>query len=293
MYLDKHFRKHRVVYRCTECPEKFLSTIKLSQHLQNDHQVGFTDGRWDALFESCINNSLYLPEPDGSIDNLDEGLVEYVNAGAAAGEDEAEEPEEDEQTSEKNGAKDVDNLKKEQDKEVATGGSTEAATESKSQSDQSASNDPSSEDQQMLLMTTEQVDKVSEPNVSVNPESAQQTLLITVEQDDKVSDPNVSVTPGNTDDPSSVQAFSETDNSDAAANVEETAEAPPDSGDIYRRLEFKQMSLDVLQKLRTMFGSEECEYCGRLFYSKTDFEPHFRTHTGAYLICQVLEYVIS
>ena len=50
--------------------------------------------------------------------------------------------------------------------------------------------------------------------------------------------------------------------------------------DIYKRLNYAQMSMAVFQKFRMTFGNEECEFCGRLFYSKVDFTTHFRSHTG-------------
>ena len=38
--------------------------------------------------------------------------------------------------------------------------------------------------------------------------------------------------------------------------------------------------MEVFHKLRQTYGNEECEFCGRLFYSLVDYEPHIRTHTG-------------
>jgi len=49
---------------------------------------------------------------------------------------------------------------------------------------------------------------------------------------------------------------------------------------LIEKLGYKSMSLRIFQKMRDTFGSEECEYCGRLFFSRMDYEPHVRTHTG-------------
>ena len=38
--------------------------------------------------------------------------------------------------------------------------------------------------------------------------------------------------------------------------------------------------MDTFQNLRQIYGNEECEFCGRLFASRSDYEPHLRTHTG-------------
>ncbi|GFO20664.1 Zinc finger protein zfat [Plakobranchus ocellatus] len=66
VYLDKHYLKHRVIYCCCLCDDKFLSTVKLTKHLTEDHcdQADQSDpGRLDRLLSECINRSLYLPEP--------------------------------------------------------------------------------------------------------------------------------------------------------------------------------------------------------------------------------------
>lgn len=49
---------------------------------------------------------------------------------------------------------------------------------------------------------------------------------------------------------------------------------------LIEKLGYLPMSLQVFQKMRDTFGSEECEYCGRLFFSSMDYDPHVRTHTG-------------
>jgi len=49
---------------------------------------------------------------------------------------------------------------------------------------------------------------------------------------------------------------------------------------LVEKLGYRPMTLKILKKMRDTFGSEECEYCGRLFFSRMDYEPHVRTHTG-------------
>ena len=61
--------------------------------------------------------------------------------------------------------------------------------------------------------------------------------------------------------------------------VDANVESETDGG-VYEKLGYKQMDLEIFQKLQKTFGSEECEYCGRLFYSRSDHEAHLRTHTG-------------
>ena len=52
---------------------------------------------------------------------------------------------------------------------------------------------------------------------------------------------------------------------------------------LVERLGFQPMTVGIFQKMRDTFGNEECEFCGRLFFSKLDYEPHVRTHTGGYI----------
>lgn len=49
---------------------------------------------------------------------------------------------------------------------------------------------------------------------------------------------------------------------------------------LIKRLGYRHMTFDIFHKMRETFGTEECEYCGRLFYNKVDHENHVRTHTG-------------
>lgn len=69
--------------------------------------------------------------------------------------------------------------------------------------------------------------------------------------------------------------------------ADQESETALDKGDkkeskknIVEWLGFHKMNMQIFQKMRETFGSEECEYCGRLFYTKQDYEPHLRTHTG-------------
>ena len=50
--------------------------------------------------------------------------------------------------------------------------------------------------------------------------------------------------------------------------------------ELIQKLGYLPMTLQIFQKMRDTFGTEECEYCGRLFFSQVDYEPHVRTHTG-------------
>lgn len=57
---------------------------------------------------------------------------------------------------------------------------------------------------------------------------------------------------------------------------------------LIKRLGYRNMSMPIFNKMRETFGTEECEFCGRLFYSKVDYEPHIRTHTGKLVFLNIL-----
>lgn len=49
---------------------------------------------------------------------------------------------------------------------------------------------------------------------------------------------------------------------------------------LIERLGYSSMTMQIFHKMRETFGHEECEFCGKLFYNKVDFDNHMRTHTG-------------
>lgn len=53
-----------------------------------------------------------------------------------------------------------------------------------------------------------------------------------------------------------------------------------DSADLIKTLGYRPLTLQIFHKMRETFGHEECEYCGKLYYNKIDYDQHIRTHTG-------------
>uniref|UniRef100_T1IPP3 C2H2-type domain-containing protein n=1 Tax=Strigamia maritima TaxID=126957 RepID=T1IPP3_STRMM len=81
VYLENHFRKHRIIYTCFDCEARFLSSVQLQEHLHShislavadikgggevteNAQIG-SENSFSSLFESSMKSSWYLPEPDG------------------------------------------------------------------------------------------------------------------------------------------------------------------------------------------------------------------------------------
>lgn len=58
------------------------------------------------------------------------------------------------------------------------------------------------------------------------------------------------------------------------------------------RLGYSSMTMQIYHKMRETFGHEECEFCGKLFYNKNDFDNHMRTHTGLCMIYKYIYYIL-
>lgn len=74
-YLETHFQKHRIIYRCSMCSEVYISTIRLIDHVTSVHVTDADSTQWEELFEQCINSSVYLPEPERGLVNLNRDTV--------------------------------------------------------------------------------------------------------------------------------------------------------------------------------------------------------------------------
>ncbi|CAL1545757.1 unnamed protein product [Lymnaea stagnalis] len=352
VYLDKHYLKHRVIYCCAVCDQKFLSTTRLSEHLTTMHiEIGDT-GLFSAdnLMEACISRSLYLPEPLGT---TSEGS-KYVNLPEELRENNQNTPTETEQTASYTQPTDEGN------------GQSQVASPNTATDDQS--NDYVTEYRQFIIAPTNdgilssQVVKValSDDGVTqleVNPTSDDMihSFHSTGDGEDSVIgfDRDKSKSDQQSNSPSQLIKLetishspsllmlqnpgSDSDGDDTLGvnNKENTIEndsVPMDEGSgdmdgsqmetmndavgdeekrgnnelkekeevedtpvsnvkvtvtkeekikaLIKRLGYREMSMQIFNKMRETFGTEECEYCGRLFYSKVDYEPHLRTHTG-------------
>lgn len=83
------------------------------------------------------------------------------------------------------------------------------------------------------------------------------------------------------------QVLSSTDQTGSTPEEEdeENEEGSPkedkvDSADLIKTLGYRPLTLQIFHKMRETFGHEECEYCGKLYYNKIDYDQHIRTHTG-------------
>lgn len=76
-----------------------------------------------------------------------------------------------------------------------------------------------------------------------------------------------------------VESISPATSSSKADDEPETyAGAGPWLQRILKRLRYKRLTPDICCKMRQLFGSEECEMCGRLYRTKAELEPHLVSH---------------
>ncbi|KAL4235227.1 hypothetical protein ACF0H5_006865 [Mactra antiquata] len=309
-YLEKHFQKHRCIYRCCHCKEMFLSSIRLAEHLTTSHIESTDTETWEKVFEESINCSLYLPEPDHTLSEEEKCIVniptELSESGLLqlrlqnSGEDDITNklingadvfinkvPIIQDNTDNNSGTK--ENVSEENGNQLNTivegqletiDMNEEALIHSEitntEQSNETVQieNDGNSESEKMEAAVDSHVDKITD-GVDNNTETAN-----VAKATEEVITEDIDNVPEATD-------------VEMSTVVEETSvtneEVVDDKGiSLIDKLGYLPMTLVIFQKMRETFGSEECEYCGRLFFSRQEYEPHVKTHTGDKPhICQV------
>ncbi|XP_029647572.1 zinc finger protein ZFAT isoform X2 [Octopus sinensis] len=327
IYLEKHFLKHRVIYCCAVCQDKFLSTVRLMEHINNVHS-----GTEENLFEQSIAASLYLPEPDDALpdqdkefDNLPPELSAVaINNGkdsstdtkllitsstdanilAAANVEEigtvASDPlaastgtstssvattTDVEMTEVKNveaGSSTVktdDDLKKEESMQVDE--SVEEKPAKCTVNAESNTEEASASDNKLAVSSSESA--MEEGSTSSDPKKSASTYLEdkTTGMTERIKLPNNSSETGENYE----------NGEDLPAEDVDADNKSSKASDIIKRLGYRPLSLEIFQKMRQTFGHEECEFCGRLFYNRADYDPHVRTHTGDRPFqCEVCDY---
>ncbi|XP_061162603.1 zinc finger protein ZFAT-like isoform X2 [Saccostrea echinata] len=271
VYLEKHFQKHRVIYRCVKCEEKFLSTIRLIDHLTNTHLQDDATTKWESMFEECINNSLYLPEPDEMLSSAEKELVSL--------------PAELSQTDLEGKAKvEVEQVPGETTGtiEAVQGGQDLPMSETEGQNEVKPEVTPSVEEGN--IKTEEKDDEQIEDNdlLTSDPQSSSKNENASSQAEEAhlpLADQESSTVNENED-----TVLSSTEETGGTSIEENVLEIPKeeklDSADLIKTLGYRPLTLQVFHKMRETFGHEECEYCGKLYYNKMDYDQHVRTHTG-------------
>ncbi|XP_060597542.1 zinc finger protein ZFAT-like [Ruditapes philippinarum] len=311
-YLEKHFQKHRNIYRCCKCKEMFLSSIKLVEHLTSNH-VDTTDTEsWEKLFEESIMNSLYLPEPDQIMSEEEKSLVNLPSelSESSIYQLKLQNSGEDELASKLIDGADVFINKvpavtvEENNTEEKTGLPVETVnnldTYVEVENAGSEANNEVIEETNDASYVAEETDAEIKTNTDIDEENKSEIEpLENVDGEPEVTgDQEKVIDSGEVVEKSDTDILNEAAESATTAVVEETNLTEEDilgipgntsnCSALIEKLGYLPMTLEIFQKMRDTFGSEECEYCGRLFFSRADYEPHVRTHTGDKPhVCQV------
>ena len=252
-YLAKHYRKHRVMYVCDVCQHKYPSSIRLNQHLADQHvdaQLDKARGaqELDNLLIKSLDCSMFLPEASGVFENWnhdDTDLVTLEESPARQGQD---------QTVEKSEVSEMENIARQP-----------------------------IEDEDL---TNEDASISNLPNETLFGEASDEDPAAVIDSGELGLNPS---TAGNENiEPCAIPATGVVNEGEQgrSMNMEE----------FYQQIGYRKMGQETYQKLLKTFGSEECEYCGRLFYAKSDFETHMRTHTGEFRcieskVCYIYIYI--
>lgn len=306
LYLEKHFLKHRCIYRCFSCEEKFLSSLKLIDHLTSVHVESSDSLSWERMFEESINHSLYLPEPDSNIVNVDKDKVnlppELSESVVAAQSKQAEQTEE--QMSDLNSADKFIN-KEPVEKIIETSDDAQIVDDSALSEDASAvikteaeelplnskHDNPEVKEQSSSTEKSETIPNDKDASVMEIGDTAEKdtTLIREGEEGKLTSEGELGGTVGTDENEMTEDGTDRDEISEAVQDIEQyenqeefayTCRATEKVEELIDRLGYLPMTVQIFQKMRDTFGNEECEFCGRLFFSKVDYEPHVRTHTG-------------
>ncbi|KAL3859095.1 hypothetical protein ACJMK2_009328, partial [Sinanodonta woodiana] len=262
VYLEKHFQKHRVIYRCSLCDQKFLSSLRLIDHLTSDHLKNDSSTKWEKVFEDSINHSVYLPEPDETLPSQEKDFVnlppELSRTHLNTTQDDAK-------------------------KDESQSGPGSSASDTTSVADGSLepscflNNSPRmvTGQSEQERSKSEKADDETDSTVKMEEDADQQSSSRDEDMNDDTADKS---------DSQKKDVSEEEENAEEGleeSTVNDSAQRTVVKGsDLIQRLGYLPMTMQIFQKMRDTFGNEECEFCGRLFYNKSDYEPHVRTHTG-------------
>ena len=49
---------------------------------------------------------------------------------------------------------------------------------------------------------------------------------------------------------------------------------------MYKKIQYRPMTVEIYDELRKMYGSNECKFCGKLYLNKNERDKHLLRHTG-------------
>uniref|UniRef100_A0A8D3DA12 C2H2-type domain-containing protein n=1 Tax=Scophthalmus maximus TaxID=52904 RepID=A0A8D3DA12_SCOMX len=248
--LAAHVRKHLFLYVCCVCDGKLVSAQRLRSHLKESHP----ERDQEQAFTDCINNSYYLIQPGGDMCGDEES--EDTKRGKR-GEHGTE------QEGERNG---VGGEEREHERE-----------EAKAQADS-------------CTPATENTGRLKHNTTVLSPESIHCPLLEDKTRENTHAAKNTKTTSSSGNE-NSLDLGVHTPSSSSPPGAEDQT-PHSEKSEIGRQSAFQQvfsslqktpLNVDTFQKLRKTYGDLECQYCGKLFWYKVQYNVHVRTHTKEHL----------
>ncbi|XP_028327237.1 zinc finger protein ZFAT isoform X2 [Gouania willdenowi] len=259
--LTAHVRRHIFIYLCCRCDEKFVSSQRLKKHLKECHP----ELDQEQAFTGSINSSFYLIQPGRGLWESEEGeradrgglQVEGVALGGEGAQGGGKEGVMLTGTVDQQWAESQEEEVHAQEEEKET---DELKTSDKLNSQESPDDCPSATES-----TAAEGANKDGAHTCLTPESTQTPPL----QDKTLA--NTNTTPGNT---SAFLAPSTAAKTKGSQLVHQNA-----FQEVFSSLKKTQLSMEIFQRLRKIYGELECQYCGKLFWYKVHYNVHVRTHT--------------
>ncbi|XP_034467481.1 zinc finger protein ZFAT-like isoform X1 [Hippoglossus hippoglossus] len=309
--LAVHVKKHLFLYMCSVCDGKFVSCQRLKSHLKESHP----DLDQEQAFSNCIDNSYFLIQPGGDArgdeeredtegggqeeprteqEGGDERMIEEGGRNGGGEElpgGEAEkletvareerENEGEEAKAQGESLEDVQVTEEETQEVISIETSTPTDIQDKTTAGEAAqanSADP-------CTPAAENIDR-HEHNTKTcpSPESNHSPHM-----EDRTQENTHAAK--NTDTPSS---SGNSDLPDLGVNTP-SSPVPPGAEDqtphseksafqqVFSSLQKTHLNMETFQQLRRLYGDLECQYCGKLFWYKVQYNIHVRTHTKEHL----------
>ncbi|XP_077433002.1 zinc finger protein ZFAT [Vanacampus margaritifer] len=258
--LAAHVRKHPFLYVCCTCDRKFVSSHRLKSHLAEDHP----ELEQEQAFTECIKNSFCLmnggeilsvdEEREGKEGRLsmegsskpgDESSEEVIRAAEDVEEWRDGEGESQKAAALRDAGEEGENAEAEETSEGCTQ-SLEIKTVPETQKDVCVESPTTTH-------TCNSVDTACAINTQVTNVNPHNHLPATP------SDENTQTTQSEKD--FQLSAFQQ----------------------VVSSLPKTLLDMETFQRLRKIYGDQECQYCGKLFWYKVHYNTHVRTHTKEHL----------
>ncbi|XP_035494034.2 zinc finger protein ZFAT isoform X2 [Scophthalmus maximus] len=306
--LAAHVRKHLFLYVCCVCDGKLVSAQRLRSHLKESHP----ERDQEQAFTDCINNSYYLIQPGGDMCGDEEsedtkrgkrgehGTEQEGERNGVGGEEREHEREEAKAQGECAEGVQVTEGERRKEGEIKIGCapqgsqdtvSIETSTPDDVQDKATAGEPAQANSVDSCTPATENTGRLKHNTTVLSPESIHCPLLEDKTRENTHAAKNTKTTSSSGNE-NSLDLGVHTPSSSSPPGAEDQTPHSEKESDIGRQSAFQQvfsslqktpLNVDTFQKLRKTYGDLECQYCGKLFWYKVQYNVHVRTHTKEHL----------